>query len=231
MKFTFTCCGSPRCSAREKLDARVLQSEIGRIYDKLAGIYDIWGALTESRARKRAIELAMIKDGSNILEVAVGTGLAFYEIVKRNPNGRNLGIDLSKGMLQKAEKRLRKLSGANYTLDIGTAFHLPMEDGTVDLLMNNYMFDLLIEEDMNRVLIEFKRVLKGGGRLIMINMTAGERFGSTLYDRIYNLYPRLMGGCRGITLSGKLADHEFTVKTREYIQQFLFPSEVILAHK
>ena len=54
--------------------------------------------MTESRARNRAIELAEINDGQTILEVAVGTGLAFYEIVKRNPNGTNTGVDLSLGM-------------------------------------------------------------------------------------------------------------------------------------
>ena len=58
---------------------------MGPVYDKLSRIYDIWGRLTESRARSRAIELAAIKDGQNILEVAVGTGIAFYEIVKRIP--------------------------------------------------------------------------------------------------------------------------------------------------
>ncbi|NIV98777.1 methyltransferase domain-containing protein, partial [Candidatus Saccharibacteria bacterium] len=64
------------------------------------------GNLTESRARNRALELAEIQNGQKILEVAVGTGLAFYEIVKRNPDGTNIGIDISAGMLEKAQKRL-----------------------------------------------------------------------------------------------------------------------------
>jgi len=102
-----------KSTKKEKLDARISQIEIGRVYDKLAGIYDIWGKLTESRARNRAIELADIQDGQNILEVAVGTGLAFFEIAKRNPNGRNIGIDLSIGMLEKAKHRLKKLPHTN----------------------------------------------------------------------------------------------------------------------
>ena len=212
-------------------EARVPQSEIGGVYDKLAGIYDIWGILTESRARRRAIELANIEDGSTILEVAVGTGLAFYDVVKRNPHGENTGIDLSGGMLKKAEKRLEKLSGANFTLSTGTAFNLPMRDSSVDVLMNSYMVDLMTETDMNKVLKEFRRVLKAQGRLIMVNMTTGERFGSNIYDFIYSIAPRLMGGCRGVKLSDKLSEHGFKVEKREYIQQFLFPSEVILAHK
>ena len=92
MKRSFSCCGiscfsSARLSSEGKIDARISQDEIGLVYDKLSGIYDIWGRLTESRARSRAIELAAIKDGENILEVAVGTGIAFYEIVRRNPHG------------------------------------------------------------------------------------------------------------------------------------------------
>jgi ubiquinone/menaquinone biosynthesis C-methylase UbiE len=165
------------------------------------------------------------------LEVAVGTGLAFFEIVKRNPNGRNVGIDLSTGMLSKARKRLGKLSGAHYELSYGTAFDLKTENESVDLLMNNYMFDLIPYEEMDKVLMEFKRVLKKGGRLILVNMTEGERFGSKLYDFIYNLSPKTMGGCRGVRLSEKLKSHGFTIEVREYQQQMLFPSEVILAHK
>jgi ubiquinone/menaquinone biosynthesis C-methylase UbiE len=125
------------------LDAKISQEQIGFVYDKLSGIYDIWGRLTESRARSRAIELASITDGENILEVAVGTGLAFYEIVKRNPHGNNIGIDLSKGMLEKAKHRMKKMPGANYRLTVGTAFDLPTESESVDVLVNNYMFDRL----------------------------------------------------------------------------------------
>jgi len=236
MKLRFSCCGVSCCGntsffSEGKLDARVSQDEIGHVYDRLSGIYDIWGKLTESRARRRAIELASIEDGQSVLEVAVGTGLAFFEIVQRNPSGRNVGIDLSNGMLSKARKRLRKLSGVQYELSIGTAFDLQVENESVDLLMNNYMFDLIPYEEMDMVLMEFTRVLKTGGRLILVNMTEGEKLGSKLYDFIYNLSPKAMGGCRGVRLSEKLKSHGFTIEVREYHQQMLFPSEVILARK
>jgi ubiquinone/menaquinone biosynthesis C-methylase UbiE len=218
-------------SSRKKLDARVSQSEIGQVYDGIAGIYDLWGRLTETHARNRALELAEIQDGQHILEVAVGTGLAFYEIVRRNPHGHNLGIDLSKGMLEKAEQRLRTLGQVNYALQIGTAFDLQLEAESVDVLMNNYMFDLIAFEDMGRVLVEFRRVLRKGGKLILVNMTEGEGWGSQIYDWAYNLSPKLMGGCRGVKLSDELQHHGFKVDVREYYQQLLFPSEVIRAFK
>jgi ubiquinone/menaquinone biosynthesis C-methylase UbiE len=216
---------------RKTLDASVSQTEIAGIYDSLSKIYDIWGNLTESRARNRALELAEIENGENILEVAVGTGLAFYEIVKRNSEGTNIGVDISEGMLKRAKERLRKLSGVNYELKIGNAFRLKEEDDHFDVLINNYMFDLISFDQMDAVLKEFKRVLKKKGKLVIVNMTAGENFGSGIYDFLYRLSPKMMGGCRGIRLTKKLQEHGFDVKLREYYQQFLFPSEVILAKK
>ena len=213
------------------MDAKVSQREIPGVYDSLSKTYDIWGKLAETRARNRAIELAEIEDGQNILEVAVGTGLGFYEIVQKNPNGTNIGVDISRGMLQKAEKRLGKLEKANYELKLGTAFKLEAEDSQFDLLINNYMFDLIRYDQMDSILKEFKRVLKKGGTLVLVNMTKGEKFGSGIYDFIYRISPKLMGGCRGVQLSEKLLAYGFEVKSREYHQQLLFPSEVIIAQK
>ena len=232
MRIPFSCCGIT-CYQKEKktMNARVSQNKIASVYDRIAPIYDIWGKLTESRARNRVIELAEIKDGQTILEVAVGTGLAFYEIVKRNPNGTNRGVDLSQGMLEKAEKRVSQLSEANYSLGIGTAFDLHVEDESTDTLINNYMFDLIAFEDMDKIIIEFRRVLKKDGKLILVNMTEGERLGSKIYDFIYTISPKTMGGCRGVKLADKLKQYGFKVESREYFQQMLFPSEVILAYK
>ena len=226
------CCGSTRTSTKsQSLEAVIPQSEIGPLYDKISRFYDIWGKLTESRAAKRAVDLAGIQDGLHILEVAVGTGLVFQEIVRRNPNGQNTGIDLSEGMLAKARRRLSKSLLAGYTLTQGTAKALDLEDSCIDLLINNYMFDLISFQEMAAVLNEFHRVLKPGGKLVLVNMTLGRTFGSRVYDRFYSRFPRLLGGCRGVQLTEILERNRFRVDTREYIQQCLFPSEVIVSHK
>ena len=232
MESSLSCCRIA-CYRKEKkaLDASVPQDMIGPVYDRIAPIYDIWGKLTESRARNRAIAFADIKDGQAILEVAVGTGLAFYKIVKKNPTGTNAGVDLSQGMLEKAKKRLSRLSEANYSLDVGTAFDLPIEDESIDTIVNNYMFDLISFEDMDKVILEFRRVLKKEGKLILVNMTKGENWGSRIYDFIYTISPKVLGGCRGVRLTDKLKQNGFQVESREYFQQLLFPSEVILAYQ
>ena len=194
-----------------------------------AWFYDFWAFLTESKAQKRALQIANIQDNSAILDVAVGTGRLFHEIMKRNPSGQNYGIDISRGMLAKAKHKLLKQENQNYTLEIGSAFDINMDDDSVDILFNNYMIDLISFDQMDDIIKEFKRVLKPGGKLVLVNMTKGEKFGANIYEFLYRISPKLMGGCRGVQQSELLTQHGFQVKSCEYIQQMLFPSEVILA--
>ncbi|MDR1969421.1 MAG: hypothetical protein LBQ32_12170, partial [Burkholderiaceae bacterium] len=81
------------------------------------------------------------------------------------------------------------------------------------------------------VLAEFGRVLKKNGKLVLVNMTQGQTVSSRVYDLVYRLSPKTMGGCRGVKLAGRLQQHGFIVEAREYRQQMLFPSEIILARK
>ncbi len=230
MNMLNTCCGSTEALGNgQSPDAAVPPSDIAGLYDKLSRGYDLWAGLTESKARRLALQLADIRDGSTVLEVAVGTGLAFEQIVRRNPQGKNVGVDLSSGMLAKARKRLAKGKHNNYSLTQGSADALALPSGSVDVLVNGYMFDLIPFEKMDAILQEVKRVLKPSGKLVLVNMTVGRGFGSTLYQRIYCLFPKAMGGCRGVVLSARLRRLGFRVKTRVYVQQCLFPSEVILA--
>lgn len=218
-------------SDTDTLDAKVPQEKIAQLYDGTAWFYDIWATLTETKAQDKAIQLANIQDKTVIFDIAVGTGKLFNRIVKRNPNGRNVGIDISGGMLDKAKLRLSKQSNSNYSLDIGSAFNITVDNHSVDLLFNNYMFDLIPFNQMDAIINEFSRVLKSNGKLVLVNMTKAEYFGAGLYEKIYRISPTLLGGCRGVQLSDLLSDHSFIIEKREYIQQMLFPSEVILATK
>ena len=209
-------------------DARLSQDEVRSVYNRIAKVYDLWGRLTETRARQRGIELADIRDGERILDVAAGTGMILTEIVRRNPTCMTAAIDISEGMLQKAQAKL-KGTRAQVELKQGSAFEIPYPAGTFDLLINGYMFDLMPHAAVPQLLAEFKRVLKPDGRLVLINMTGGERWGSHFYEWLYRRSPALMGGCRGVKLAGPLEQAGYRVIVRAYQQQFFFPSEVILA--
>ena len=216
---------------QEILEARYTHEEIVRKYNWIAPIYDLFGILMESKARQRAINMAAIKNGETILEVAFGTGLNFVEILKRNPQGWVNGIDVSMKMLERARKRISKTGQDNYTLYLGDCRHLPFEDGTFDILMIQYLLDILPVEDFIPILLEFRNVLKDGGRIVLVNMTKGERWLNKIYEEIYKLKPPLLAGCRGVMAQPFLEEIGFKEFQREFVSQLGFPSEVVLGVK
>jgi SAM-dependent methyltransferase len=72
-------------------------------------------------------------------------------------------------MLARARQRLARAGLSNYAMVIGSALELPAADASFDLLVNNYMFDLIGQEHWPRILGEFQRVLAPGGRLAVIS--------------------------------------------------------------
>ena len=208
-------------------DAQIEKSRVVDIYRKIAPSYDLWAWLTESKALDRCLELAAIQNGEEVLEVAVGTGLAFKKILEANPSGRNEGIDLTEAMLIRADRKAAKSGSNNYRLRVGDAYDLDFPDDSFDLLINNYMFDLLPQQDFLTVIEEFKRVLRPGGRLAMVNMTKGERWYNGIWERIYRINPTLLGGCRGVSLLPHIEVCGFRQTTREYMSQLTFPSEIV----
>jgi len=213
------------------LPAKLTKSQIPEVYRGKAAVYDIWGKLTESKAQDRCLELANIQDGEAILEVAVGTGLSFQRILQQNPSGINEGIDLSPAMLAKAQEKAIRTGSANYNLHIGDAYQLDYPNESFDLLINNYMFDLLPESDFQPILQEFYRVLRPGGRLVLLNMAKGKRWHNQIWATIYQIQPSWLGGCRGVALFDPVQDVGFQQTHREFLSQMTFPSEVIYGVK
>ncbi len=207
------------------------KAEIRAHYQDMAPRYDFWGWLTESKARARCLELADINDGETVLEVAVGTGLAFQEILRHNPSGLVSGVDLTPGMLAQAQHKARAAGHANYTLQLGDAYHLPFAAHTFDLLLNNYFFDLLPETDFSAVLAEFRRVLRPGGRLVLANMTAPWRWYQKVWPWAYTRNPHATGGCRSVSLAAPLQAAGFTLAAQERLSQMTLPSEILLSRK
>ena len=213
------------------LDAKLTKSQIPQVYGGKADVYDVWGRLTESKAQERCLELAAIQDGEAVLEVAVGTGLTFSRILRQNPSGINEGIDLTDAMLAKAREKAARSGTTNYRLRTGDAYALDFPDASFDVLVNNYMFDLLPEADSPHILAEFKRVLKPNGRLILVNMARDGRWVNQIWDAIYRIQPSWMGGCRGVALHDHVKAAGFRHTTREFISQMTFPSEIIYGVK
>lgn len=211
--------------------AKLTKAEIAREYGRRASGYDFWGQLTESRAQARCLEMADIRQGEQVLEVAVGTGLLFSRILEQNRTGWNVGVDLTEAMLAAARNKATVGGAANYDLFVGDAYNLSFGDGRFDLLFNGYMFDLLPQADFAPVLAEFWRVLRPGGRLALLNFAVGWRWYHHVWDWLSRRSATALAGCRWVSLRAEVAAAGFILVQHEFISQNTFPSEVLVAVK
>jgi ubiquinone/menaquinone biosynthesis C-methylase UbiE len=93
------------------------------------------------------------------------------------------------------------------------------------------MLDLLAREDIPRALAEFQRVLRPGGRVVLSNMTVGERRAHRIWDFAYERGVVLTANCRGVLAAPVLEELGFADIEREYMAQALFPTEIVTAKK
>ena len=133
-------------------------------------------------------------------------------------------------MLTRAENRLKK-HHSNYSLKVADAYSLPYPDATFDVIFNSYMFDLLPEKDFSQVLLEFKRVLKPGGRIVITSMTMGRKWYSQVWDWLVRKDSHILEGCRPISLVDDVNQAGFQNVREEYVSQLTFPSLVLYAEK
>ena len=136
----------------------------------MAPVYGFWSSLFESRAARRAYEAAHLAGGDRVLEIAVGGGEFFCALAKTAGLKRCVGVDLSTTMLSRARRRLASAGVDRPNLCRANALSLPFGSAAFDVLFNLYMMDLLMEGDVPAVLSEFARVLRPGGRLIVLSM-------------------------------------------------------------
>lgn len=216
-------------AAQPAVPAGVPPERIPGLYARFAPFYDLWAKL-EAKARQRCLELAALRDGEAVLEVAVGTGLLFEKVLRANPSGRNVGVDVTLPMLERAQRRAGR-TGVPHTLRLGDARKLDFEDGSFDLVLSNYLFDLMPEPDFTPVLREFFRVLRPGGRLVIANLARAEGAAERAYQWMYRVSPSLLGGCRGVTLPKYAEAAGFQRIACEQVSQLGMRSELVRAER
>jgi demethylmenaquinone methyltransferase/2-methoxy-6-polyprenyl-1,4-benzoquinol methylase len=147
------------------------QRRVRRLYGLVAGIYD-WRVGPFLRGRKQAIEALQPRPGDTVLDLACGTGLNFPYIVERaGPDGRTVGVDLTRPMLKRAGRRIARNRWQSVTLVEGDATNLPLASESCDAVLCSYAMAII--PDYRRAIAEAVRVLKPGGRLVLLEPKRG----------------------------------------------------------
>ena len=180
-------------------------AQVRSMFDGIASIYDaLNSAMTAGlhhRWRARAVDLARVGPGSRVLDVATGTGDLAFELARRvTPGGEVLGSDFSEGMLARARVKAGAVElaalDAELRFEWGDGLELPYAEGRFDAATNG--FGLRNFPDRARGLAEMVRVVRPGGRVVVLEMTTPTRrplslFFALWFDRVVPLLGRLVG--------------------------------------
>ncbi len=116
--------------------------------------------------RARVLELLAPATGERILDIGTGPGLLAYDLARLvGPGGRIVGVDISADMLAIAGERLAGLSQAQCIK--GDAIDLGLDDGGFDAVVSTQVHEYVA--DMPRALGELHRVLRPGGRVLILD--------------------------------------------------------------
>jgi ubiquinone/menaquinone biosynthesis C-methylase UbiE len=162
-----------------------------------AHVYDLFGNIvTLGRAgamREQTVELAALSPGERVLEVGCGTGEVAQRARSRvGATGQVSGIDPSAEMIAVAQRKARR-AGLDIDYRVGAIEALPYPDASFDVVLSSLMMHHLPDDLKSGGLAEVRRVLKPGGRLLIVDFKGPRRWFSRLAMRLV-LHGHLGGG-------------------------------------
>lgn len=172
------------------------------MFDDIAGRYDRFNHVSSFGAdrswrRKAVREIVDTKEPIQVLDVATGTADFAIAVNRKAAQGSHItGIDLSQGMLEVGKT---KCQGLPIDLEVGDAENLRFADGTFDRVC--VAFGVRNFENLMKGLREMQRVLKPGGKLIILELSYPKNRLIFSFYKFYSLkiLPRIGAGMTGNT--------------------------------
>src|SRR3954451_12338289 len=169
------------------------EGQVRAMFDRIAGVYDLLNSVMtvglHHRWRARAADLAAVGPGDRVLDVATGTGDLAIELARRGCEV--VGSDFAEEMLERA-----RVKAPSLRWETASALALPYADGEFDAA--TVAFGARNFSDLERGLSEMARVVRPGGRVVVLEITTPTRpplswCYRVWFDRIVPVLGRLTG--------------------------------------
>ena len=188
-------------ASRDDTPGTLDEAQVRAMFDRIAGLYDRMNTVMTAGLhhdwRRRAADLAALAPGDRALDVATGTGDLALELFRRvGPAGEVVASDFSERMLEIARAKAGSGPGAPVRFEAANALALPYADDEFDAATVG--FGARNFSDLDRGLREMARVVRPGGRVVVLEMTTPQRpplstFFRLWFDRVVPLLGRLAG--------------------------------------
>jgi demethylmenaquinone methyltransferase / 2-methoxy-6-polyprenyl-1,4-benzoquinol methylase len=153
-------------------------AQVRGMFERIAGVYDLMNTAMSAglhhRWRARAADRAELSAGDAALDVCCGTGDLAIELRRRcGPRGRVVACDFSERMLELARRKADDLGMADVSFEWADALELPYDDACFDAVTVGFGVRNLA--DIETGVGEMARVLRPGGRLVILEITQPRR--------------------------------------------------------
>jgi demethylmenaquinone methyltransferase / 2-methoxy-6-polyprenyl-1,4-benzoquinol methylase len=204
------------------------ERQVRAMFDRIAGLYDrantVMTAGLHHEWRRRAADLAALSPGERAIDVATGTGDLALELAGRvAPGGEVVGVDFAERMLElaraKAAARSSDLAGVRIEFHTGNALALEFPDAQFDAATVGFGARNFTE--LGRGLSEMMRVVRPGGRVVVLEITSPRRPPLSTFFRLWfdHAVPAL----------GRLVDAQAYAYLPRSVKQFPGPAELAAA--
>lgn len=198
----------------KQVDKEAKQGLVANVFNSVAKKYDVMNDVMSfgiHRLWKRyTIDCSGVRSGMKVLDLAGGTGDLTAQFSRRvGPTGEVVLADINEAMLEVGKDKLRNLGiVSNVTYQQANAEDLPFEDNTFDII--TIAFGLRNVTDKQKALESMHRVLKPGGRLLVLEFSKPEPpMLSQMYDFYsFNILPKM-----GQVIAGDAESYQYLAES------------------
>jgi demethylmenaquinone methyltransferase/2-methoxy-6-polyprenyl-1,4-benzoquinol methylase len=169
---------------------RLQAPQVREMFDSVAGVYDVLNTAMSAglhhRWRTRAVEFARVGPGDRVLDVATGTGDLAFELARRvAPGGEVIASDFSEAMLARACAKAASVAPGTVRprFEWGDALALPYAEDSFDAATVG--FSARNFSDLARGLAEMTRVVRPGGRVLVLEFTSPVKLPLSLFYELW----------------------------------------------